>query len=82
MQKDAGGGGEVSAWDETRPWAALSLQSLNPVAFLSPKNTWVRVYDGRIFVVGAGQSLLNLTLMVLLGISLRGQFRRGSGGGD
>ena len=71
-----------SAWDETRPWLALSLQSLNPVAFLSPKSTWVRVHDGNVYLAAAGQSLLNLALIVLLGISLRGQFRRGAGGGD
>ncbi len=70
------------SWDESLPWAALSLQSLNPVAFLSPKSTWVRVYDGRLFVAGMGQSLMNLILIVLLGISLRGQFRRGAGGGE
>jgi len=75
-------GGLGGAWDETRPWLALSLQSLNPVAFLSPKNTWVRVHDGTVYLAAAGQSVMNLTLIILLGISLRGQFRRGAGGGD
>lgn len=69
-------------WDIEFPWLALSMQSLNPVAFLSPKNTWVQVYDGGTFTQGAAQSLLNLVLLVLLTISLRGQFRRGGGGGD
>ncbi|MDP3420181.1 MAG: pentapeptide repeat-containing protein [Thiobacillus sp.] len=69
-------------WELNRPWWALSLQSLNPVAFLSPKNTWVQVYDGRVFLQGVSQSLLNLVLLILLAISLRGQFRRGAGGGD
>lgn len=69
-------------WELNRPWWALSLQSLNPVAFLSPKNTWVQVYDGKVFLQGVSQSLLNLVLLILLAISLRGQFRRGAGGGD
>jgi uncharacterized protein YjbI with pentapeptide repeats len=69
-------------WDRHYSWLALSMQSLNPVAFLSPKNTWVQLYDGGLFAQGVSQSLLNLVLLVLLAISLRGQFRRGSGGGD
>lgn len=69
-------------WDEDYPWVALSLQSLNPVAFLSPKNTWVQVYDGAVFIEALSQSLLNLVLLILMAISLRGQFRRGSGGSD
>lgn len=69
-------------WDQDSPWLALSLQSLNPVAFLSPKHTWVQVYDGAIYAQGVSQSLLNLVLLILLAISLRGQFRRGAGGSD
>ena len=69
-------------WDQGRPWLALSMQSLNPIAFLSPKSTWVQVYDGAVYSQGVFQSLLNLILLILLAISLRGQFRRGAGGGD
>lgn len=71
-----------SRWDQGRPWLALSLQSLNPIAFVSPKNTWVQVYDGAVYAQGVFQSLLNLVLLILLAISLRGQFRRGAGGAD
>lgn len=69
-------------WDRDNTWLPLSMQSLNPVAFLSPKNTWVQIYDGALFAQGVSQSLLNLALLILLAISLRGQFRRGAGGGD
>lgn len=72
----------AARWDRDNTWLALSMQSLNPVAFLSPKNTWVQIYDGALFVQGVSQSLLNLVLLILLAISLRGQFRRGAGGGD
>lgn len=78
------GGSEATAqlprWDREHTWLALSMQSLNPVAFLSPKNTWVQIYDGAVFTQGVSQSLLNLVLLILLAISLRGQFRRGPGG--
>lgn len=72
----------VERWDRDYPWVALTAQGFNPVALLSPKTTWVQVYDGALFAQSLLQSLLNFTLLVLLAISLRGQFRRGSGGGD
>ncbi|MBT9539896.1 pentapeptide repeat-containing protein [Thiobacillus sp.] len=73
---------QLPRWDREHTWLALSMQSFNPVAFLSPKNTWVQIYDGAVFTQGVSQSLMNLVLLILLAISLRGQFRRGSGGGD